>query len=143
MRIDHGGGAVPESSRPDHQDGKSGGSSRYEVEKPKAKEPKAERPEEIEARIRHRRAVLADTLDELAVRVHPKTIVGDVRTRALSAVDRRAGQAYIAVNRTVSGARTGLMTRDGSPRPERLIPIALVAVGVVGLLVLGSRRRRR
>ncbi|WP_368733264.1 DUF3618 domain-containing protein [Streptomyces alkaliphilus] len=140
---------MPESSRPDHQDGKSGGSSRYEVEKPKPKpkakesKAKAEGPEEIEARIRHRRAVLADTLDELAVRVHPKTIVGDVRTRALSAVDRRAGQAYIAVNRTVSGARTGLMTRDGSPRPERLIPIALVAVGVVGLLVLGSRRRRR
>ncbi|WP_323380067.1 DUF3618 domain-containing protein [Streptomyces alkaliphilus] len=136
---------MPESSRPDHQDGKSGGSSRYEVEKPKAKESKAkaEGPEEIEARIRHRRAVLADTLDELAVRVHPKTIVGDVRTRALSVVDRRAGQAYIAVNRTVSGARTGLMTRDGSPRPERLIPIALVAVGVVGLLVLGARRRRR
>ncbi|MCE7082566.1 DUF3618 domain-containing protein [Streptomyces sp. ST2-7A] len=97
----------------------------------------------MEARIRRRRALLADTLDELAVRVHPKTIVGDVRTRALSAVDRHAGQAYIAVNRTVTGARTGLMTRDGSPRPERLIPIALVAVGVVGLLVLGVRRRRR
>ncbi len=36
-------------------------------------------PAQIEADIARRRAVLAETLDEIGVRVHPKTIVGTRR----------------------------------------------------------------
>lgn len=98
---------------------------------------------EITARIAQRRQDLATTLDEIAVRVHPKTIVNDARTRAVSAVDRTAGKAYVAVNRTVSDVRGQLVAADGTPRLERVVPVALITVGLVGLLVLSSRRRRR
>jgi MYXO-CTERM domain-containing protein len=35
------------------------------------------------------------------------------------------------------------VTEDGAPRLERIVPIALVAAAGVGLLVVGSRRRKR
>lgn len=103
----------------------------------------AKGPAEIAARIEQRRQALAETLDEIAVRVHPKTMVADARNRAVSAVDRTAGRAYVAVNRTVTDVRSQLVSADGAPRLERVVPVALVAVGLVGLLVLSSRRRRR
>ena len=31
---------------------------------------------------------------------------------------------------------------QGAPRMERVVPVALVAIGVVGLLALGGTRRR-
>ena len=73
-------------------------------------------PAQIEADIRRRRETLAETLDEIGVRVHPKTIVGDVK-----------GQ-FVDV--------------DGAPRLERIVPVALVVVGLVGVLALGTRRRK-
>ncbi len=102
----------------------------------------ARTPAEIEAAIVRRRQELAATLDELAVRVHPKTIAGDVKARAASAVDRTAGRAYVAVNRVVSDVRERFTDEEGRPRAERIVPVALVAVGVVGLVVLSARRRR-
>lgn len=102
----------------------------------------ARTPAQIEAEIAHRRRELAVTLDELAVRVHPKTIVGDAKARAAAAVDRTAGRAYIAANRAVTGVRAQFVDADGSPRLERIVPAALVTVAVVGLLA-GSARRRR
>ncbi|MEU6080607.1 DUF3618 domain-containing protein [Streptomyces sp. NPDC047108] len=102
----------------------------------------ARTPAQIEADIAGRRQVLAATLDEIAVRVHPKTIVGDAKARAASAVDRTAGRAYVAVNRTVSDVRAKLVSDDGSPRLERIVPVALAAVAVVGLLAASTRRRR-
>ncbi|WP_031509499.1 DUF3618 domain-containing protein [Streptomyces megasporus] len=103
----------------------------------------ARTPAEIEAAIVRRRQELAATLDELAVRVHPKTIAGDAKARAAEAVDRTVGRAYVAVNRAVSDVRERFVDEDGRPRPERVVPVALVAVGVVGLLVVSARRRRR
>jgi hypothetical protein len=103
----------------------------------------AKGPAEIAARIERRRRDLAATLDEIAVRVHPKTVVGDARNRAVAAVDSTAGRVYVAVNRRVSDVRSQLVSADGGPRLERVVPLALVAVGLVGLLVLSSRRRRR
>ena len=100
-------------------------------------------PAEIAARIEQRRHDLAVTLDEIGVRIHPRTMVIDARNRAVSAVDRSAGRAYVVVNRTVSDVRSQLVTDKGAPRLERLVPVTLVAVGLVGLLVLSSRRRRR
>lgn len=102
----------------------------------------ARTPAQIEADIAQRRKELAVTLDEIAVRVHPKTIVGDVRAKAAAAVDNTAGRAYVAVNRSVSNVRGRLVSEDGSPRLERIVPVALVTVAVVGLLAASMRRRR-
>jgi hypothetical protein len=102
----------------------------------------ARTPVQIEADIARRRQELAVTLDEIAVRVHPKTIVGDAKARATSAVDRSVGRAYVAVNRAVSDVRGQLVSADGSPRLERIVPVTLAVVAIVGLLTVSARRRR-
>ncbi|MGX1882738.1 DUF3618 domain-containing protein [Streptomyces sp. NPDC055287] len=102
----------------------------------------ARTPAQIEADIKSRREQLAVTLDEIGVRLHPKTIVGDAKARVASTVDQTAGRAFVAVNRTVSDVKAQFVSDDGSPRFERLVPVALVAVGLVGLLALSARRRR-
>ncbi|MFE2494876.1 DUF3618 domain-containing protein [Streptomyces scopuliridis] len=99
-------------------------------------------PAQIEADIVRRRGQLAETLDEIGVRVHPKTIVGDAKAKVVSTVDQTAGRAFVAVNRTLAGARAPFVKDDGTPRLERLVPVALVAVGLVGLLVVSTRRRK-
>ncbi|MEV7129002.1 DUF3618 domain-containing protein [Streptomyces sp. NPDC093260] len=99
-------------------------------------------PAEIEADIRRRREVLAETLDEIGVRVHPKTLVGDAKAKVAANVDHTLGRAYVQVNRVVSDVRAQFVDAEGAPRLERIVPVALLAVGVVGLLTLGSRRRR-
>src|SRR2546430_628191 len=73
-------------------------------------------PAQIEADIVRRRQDLAATLDEIGVRVHPKTITNNARASVREAVDRTAGRAYVAVNRAVSDLRSGLVTDDGAPR---------------------------
>ncbi|MFR9797417.1 DUF3618 domain-containing protein [Streptomyces sp. MS06] len=100
-------------------------------------------PAQIEADIRRRREVLAETLDEIGVRVHPKTLVGDAKARAVANLDHTVGRAYVQVNRVVTQVKGQFLDEEGSPRMERVVPAALLAVGVVGLLVAGSRRRRR
>ncbi|MGF0176178.1 DUF3618 domain-containing protein [Streptomyces sp. Marseille-Q5077] len=99
-------------------------------------------PAQIEADIKARRAVLAETLDEIGVRVHPKTIVGDAKAKVVSNIDHTLGRAYVEVNRAMSDVRAQFTDEEGAPRLERIVPVALVAVGLVGLLALGTRRRR-
>lgn len=82
------------------------------------------------------------TLDEIGVRVHPKTIIGDAKAKAASAVDRTAGRAYVSANRVVTSVRSQLVSEEGEPRLERIVPVALVAVGLVGLLALSVRSSR-
>ncbi|MYY81084.1 DUF3618 domain-containing protein [Streptomyces sp. SID335] len=101
----------------------------------------ARTPAQIEADIKRRRDQLAETLDEIGVRVHPKTIVGDAKAKVVAGVDNSLGRAYVGANRFVSDVRGQLVSEDGSPRIERIVPVALVAVGLVGLLVVSSRRR--
>ncbi|MGW0536684.1 DUF3618 domain-containing protein [Streptomyces sp. NPDC003032] len=101
----------------------------------------ARTPAQIEADIKRRRDQLAETLDEIGVRVHPKTIVGDAKAKVVSSVDNSLGRAYVGANRFVSDVKGRFVAEDGSPRIERIVPVALVAVGVVGLLVVGARRR--
>ncbi|MGW0734133.1 DUF3618 domain-containing protein [Streptomyces sp. NPDC002851] len=99
-------------------------------------------PAEIEADIKRRRAALAETLDEIGVRVHPKTIVGDAKARVASNVDRTLGRAYVSANRAVSQVKSQFVDAEGAPRMERVVPTALLAVGAVGLLAVAARRRR-
>ncbi|MEC4015146.1 DUF3618 domain-containing protein [Streptomyces sp. H27-D2] len=103
----------------------------------------ARTPAQIEADIARRRQDLAVTLDEIGVRVHPKTIVGDAKAKAAEAVDRTAGRAYVAANRAVSGVRAQFVSEEGVPRIERIVPVALLTVAAVGLLVVSTARRRR
>ncbi|MCX4581871.1 DUF3618 domain-containing protein [Streptomyces sp. NBC_01481] len=103
----------------------------------------ARTPAQIETDIVRRREQLAEMLDEIGVRVHPKTVIGDARARVASTVDQTAGRAVVAVNRTVSDIKAQFVNEDGAPRLERLVPVALVAVGIVGLLAVSARRRRR
>ncbi|MFC4609436.1 DUF3618 domain-containing protein [Streptomyces maoxianensis] len=102
----------------------------------------ARTPAQIEADIVRRRDQLAETLDEIGVRMHPKTVIGDAKARLASTVDHTAGRAFVAVNRSVSDIRAQFVSEKGEPRLERLIPVALVAVGLVGLLAVSARRRR-
>ncbi|MEU8650413.1 DUF3618 domain-containing protein [Streptomyces sp. NPDC048737] len=99
-------------------------------------------PAQIEADIRRRRDMLAETLDEIGVRVHPKTIVGDAKAKVAANVDHTLGRAYVQVNRVVSEVRAQFVDEEGAPRLERVVPVALVVVGVVGLLAFGTRRRK-
>jgi hypothetical protein len=99
-------------------------------------------PAQIEADIKRRREVLAETLDEIGMRVHPKTIVGDAKAKVASNIDQTLGRAYVQVNRVVSDVKAQFVDEQGRPKPERVVPVALVVVGVVGLLALRTRRRR-
>ncbi|MEV6959697.1 DUF3618 domain-containing protein [Streptomyces sp. NPDC051207] len=100
-------------------------------------------PAQIEADIRRRREVLAETLDELGVRVHPRTIMGDAKAKVAASVDNTLGRAYVGVNRAVSGITSRFTDEEGAPRLERVVPVALLVVGVVGLVAVGSQRRGR
>ena len=102
----------------------------------------ARTPAQIEADIITRREQLAVVLDEIGVRVHPKTIIGDAKAKVAGTVDRTAGRAFVAVNRSVSGVRAQFVSEDGAPRLERVIPAALLVVGVVGLLAVSTRRKK-
>ncbi|QDY76911.1 DUF3618 domain-containing protein [Streptomyces qinzhouensis] len=102
----------------------------------------ARTPAQIEADIVRRREQLAETLDEIGVRVHPKTIVGDAKAKVASQVDQAKGRAMDTVQRTVADVRAKFVGEDGSPRLERLLPVAAVVVGVVGLLALSSRKHK-
>lgn len=104
--------------------------------------PEARTPAQIEADIVRRREQLAETLDEIGVRMHPKTIIGDAKARVASSVDETAGRAFAAVNRFVTDVRDGLRHDDGAPRVDRIVPVALVAVSLVGLFVVSARRKR-
>lgn len=103
----------------------------------------ARSPAQIEADIISRREQLAVVLDEIGVRVHPRTIMDDAKAKVAGTVDRTAGRAFVAVNRAVSDVRAQFVSEDGAPRLERVIPVALLAVGVVGLVVVSGRRRKR
>lgn len=79
-------------------------------------------PAAIEAQIEATRARLALTVDELAVRAHPKEIarrgVADGRARLMAATT----------------------TPDGKPRVERLAAVAAAALALIGLAIWNRRR---
>ncbi|MEE1752311.1 DUF3618 domain-containing protein [Streptomyces sp. SP18CS02] len=101
----------------------------------------ARTPAQIEADIVRRREQLAVTLDEIGVRVHPRTIVGDAKAKVASTIDETAGRAFVAVNRAVTDVKSRFVSHDGTPRLERVLPVALVAVAVIGLITVSGRKR--
>ncbi|GGQ22053.1 DUF3618 domain-containing protein [Streptomyces roseolilacinus] len=101
----------------------------------------ARTPAQIEADIVRRREQLAVALDEIGVRLHPKTIIGDAKAKVASTVDETAGRAFVAVNRVVTDVKARFVDEGGAPRLERVVPVALLAAGVIGLVVVSSRRR--
>ncbi|MCZ7460049.1 DUF3618 domain-containing protein [Streptomyces sp. WMMC940] len=102
----------------------------------------ARTPAQIEADIVRRREQLAETLDEIGVRMHPKTIIGDAKAKVASTVDQTAGRAFVAANRLVIDVKNRFVHPDGAPRLERAVPVALAVVGLVGLLALAARKRK-
>ncbi|MFF8836534.1 DUF3618 domain-containing protein [Streptomyces sp. NPDC015130] len=102
----------------------------------------ARTPAQIEADIVRRREQLAVTLDEIGIRVHPKTIIGDAKAKVASTVDETVGRAFVAVNRVVSDVKARFTHEDGAPRLERVVPVAVVAVAVLGLIVSSSRKHK-
>ncbi|MCX4550853.1 DUF3618 domain-containing protein [Streptomyces sp. NBC_01387] len=102
----------------------------------------ARTPAQIQADIETRRADLADTLDEIGVRLHPSTIVGDAKAKVASAVDQTAGRAFVALNRAANGVRAQFVSDTGAPRLERVIPVALLSVGLIGLCVSSKRCKK-
>ncbi|MEZ0094270.1 DUF3618 domain-containing protein [Streptacidiphilus sp. EB129] len=96
---------------------------------------------QIEADIVRTRRQLAATLDELAVAVHPSTLVGKAKADAKAAVDRSVGRAFVALNRGVEQARAQFVDEKGNPRPERIVPAAALAAAVVTGVVLLRRRK--
>lgn len=99
-------------------------------------------PAQIEADIVRRREQLALTLDEIGVRVHPKTIIGDAKAKVASTVDETAGRAFVAVDRVVTDVKARFVDEDGAPRMDRVLPVALLAVGVIGLIAVSSRKHK-
>lgn len=104
--------------------------------------PDARSAAEIEADIARTRHRLASTLDEIAVRVHPSTIAGQAKARAVDTVDRTVGRAYAAANAGVERVRSQFVDEKGSPRPDRIAAAAGVVVLAVGGCVVLRRRRR-
>jgi MYXO-CTERM domain-containing protein len=102
----------------------------------------ARTPAQIEVDITRRRQELAATLDELAVRVHPATIARDTKAKAVSALDRTVGQAYVAANRKLTQVRAQFVTEQGAPRPGRIVPVVVAAVVLAGVAAAVSARRR-
>jgi hypothetical protein len=97
---------------------------------------------EIEANIERTRAQLADTLDELAMRVHPSTVAAQARAKAVGAVEEKLGQLYVSASRGVEQVKAQFVDEQGKPRVERIVPAVLVGGGVL-LLLASSRKRRR
>ena len=88
-------------------------------------------PAQIEADIVRRRQELAATLNEIGVRVHPRTIVGNAQDSVREAVYRAVGDA-----------RAQLVREDGAPRMERIVPVAVAVVTLALVIGLSSRRKR-
>ena len=103
---------------------------------PTSSNPPSDDPAAIEAEIEATRARLSGTVDELAVRIHPKTIVqrtqDDVKLRIQLATDEAKVQLHDAI-----------YDSDGQPRTERLAAVGAALAALLALVVFRRVRRRR
>ena len=102
---------------------------------PTSSNPPSDDPAAIEAEIEATRARLSGTVDELAVRIHPKTIVertrDDVKLRIQVATDEAKVQLHDAI-----------FDSEGKPRTERLAAVGAALAALLGLVVFRRVRRR-
>lgn len=98
---------------------------------------------QIEADIERTRKQLAVNLDELAMRVHPSTVAAQTKAKMVASVEQRAGRAYVAASGAVEQLKAKFTDADGRPRQERVIPAALVGVGVLLLFASARSKRKR
>ncbi len=70
---------------------------------------------QIEADIKRRRETLAETLDEIGVRVHPKTIVGDAKAKVASRSTTRSA-APTSASTGSSATRRASVYEDSAGR---------------------------
>ncbi|MFD5465315.1 DUF3618 domain-containing protein [Kitasatospora sp. NPDC127059] len=97
---------------------------------------------QIEADIERTRDRLAANLDELAVRIHPSTISAQVKAKAMATVEEKTARAYVAANGLLEQVKAQFVDEKGQPRKERIVPAAVVGLGLVVLLA-SSRKRRK
>jgi MYXO-CTERM domain-containing protein len=97
---------------------------------------------QIEADIVRTRQQLAATLDELAVAVHPSTIIGSVKLQVRNSIEEKTGKAFVAVNRSVEQVKGQFVDAKGNPRKERIVPVAAAGAALVAGVVLLRRRRK-
>jgi hypothetical protein len=102
---------------------------------PTSSTPPSDDPAAIEADIEATRARLADTVDELAVRIHPKTLVQRTKDDARLQVQQATEQARVQLHDAVYAP-------DGTPRTERLAAVGAALVALIGLVVWRRVRRR-
>lgn len=83
-------------------------------------------PDEIRAEIAQRQNRLADTVDELTSRAHPKTLVNQGKEEAAARV------------------RDAVFDEQGDPRLERLAAAGgAIATLLILMLILRSRRKKK
>jgi len=100
-------------------------------------------PEALEQRIERTRLELAQTIDELAYRVNPRTVAH----RGAERLRDEAGQVAKAVNAMISPARDADTDKDDDGEPGGLDPrLVLAGIGaavVITALVIRRRRKKR
>jgi ElaB/YqjD/DUF883 family membrane-anchored ribosome-binding protein len=112
---------------------------------PTSSNPPSDDPATIEAEIEATRARLSGTVDELAVRIHPKTIVqrtqDDVKLRIQVATDEAKARLKLAADEAKVQLHDAVYASDGTPRTERLAAVGAALAALIGLVVWRRVRR--
>ena len=104
----------------------------------------------LQREIEERQARLAATIDELAMRVHPKAVLksgqeeaqrkaqsalDEAQRKAQSALDEAQRKAQSALEESQRQAHAALYTDQGDPRVERIAAVVGAAVALVGAII--------
>ncbi len=110
----------------------------------------SEPADQLQREIEERQARLAATVDELAMRVHPKAVLksgqeeaqrkaqsalGEAQRKAQSALDEAQRKAQSALEESQRTAHAALYTEQGDPRVERIAAVVSAAVALVGAII--------
>ncbi len=110
----------------------------------------SEPADRLQREIEERQARLAATVDELAMRVHPKAVLksgqeeaqrkaqsalDEAQRKTQSALDEAQRKAQSALEESQRTAHAALYTEQGDPRVERIAAVAGAAVALVGAII--------
>ena len=97
---------------------------------------------QIEEDIARTREQLAATLDQLAVAVHPSTIIDSLKAQATAKIQQTAGQAFTRVNQGVEAVKGQFTDEKGNLDQKRVVPAAAIGAAlVVGVIMLRRRKK--